>query len=93
MRANVSFHATMIDGSGNPLLRKQMWLVRSTARSAMRLGLERVGQAIGEHEAILAAVCRGDDERAERAARAHVRTTIEALERLSDSSRDGWRER
>jgi DNA-binding GntR family transcriptional regulator len=83
MRANVSFHGTMIDGSGNPLLRKHLWLVRSTSRSAVLLGLERMRQAVQEHEAILAAVCRGEPEQAERAARSHAGATIEALEQLS----------
>jgi DNA-binding GntR family transcriptional regulator len=84
MRANVAFHAALIDSSDNPLLRNQMWLVRLTSRSAMQLGLERMRQAIPEHEAILAAVSRGDTEQAERAARAHVRATIETLEQICD---------
>jgi DNA-binding GntR family transcriptional regulator len=89
MRANVSFHATMIDASGNPLLRSHMWLVRCTARSAALLGPERMRQAVGEHEAILAAVACGAPEQAERAARAHVRATIEALEQIFDTDRVG----
>jgi DNA-binding GntR family transcriptional regulator len=89
MRANVSFHATMIDCSGNPLLRSHMWLVRCTARSAALLGRERMRQAVGEHEAILAAVVRGEPEQAEQAARAHVRATIQALEQISQADRGG----
>ena len=88
MRANVAFHAAVIDGSGNPLLRKDLWLVRSTSRSATLLGVERMRQTIDEHTEILAAVCRGELERAERAARAHVRATIETLEQMSDSTGD-----
>jgi DNA-binding GntR family transcriptional regulator len=84
MRANVSFHATIIDGSGNPLLRKYLWLVRSTSRSAVLLGFDRMSEAVEEHERILAAVCRDDPESAEQVARAHVRATIEALERVSE---------
>ena len=87
MRANVSFHTAIIDGSGNPLLRKYLWLVRSTSRSAVLLGFERMRQAVEEHEGILAAVCRDDPERAEQVARAHVRATIEALELSSDPPR------
>jgi len=86
MRANVAFHAVIIDRSGNPLLRKHMWLVRSTSRSAGLLGDARMGQAITEHEAILAAVGDGDLEQAERAARAHVRKTIQALELIHGST-------
>jgi DNA-binding GntR family transcriptional regulator len=83
MRANLLFHVAMIDGSGNPLLRNHIWLVRSTSRSAMLLGLGRMRRAVEEHEAILAAVSRGEPDDAERAARAHVRATIEALEATS----------
>jgi DNA-binding FadR family transcriptional regulator len=41
-------------------------------------------QAVEEHEAILAAVTGSEPEQAERAARAHVSATIEALEQMSD---------
>ena len=85
MRANVSFHATIIDISGNPLLRRYLWLVRTTSRSAVLLGLDRMRQAVEEHEGNLAAVCREDPERAEQVARAHVRATIQALELLCES--------
>jgi DNA-binding GntR family transcriptional regulator len=85
MRANVSFHAAIIDRSGNPVLRKHMWLVRSTSRSAGLLASARMHQAIEEHEVILAAVCSRDPEQAEHAARAHVRTTIQSLELLHRS--------
>jgi DNA-binding GntR family transcriptional regulator len=84
MRANFLFHATIIDGSGNPLLRQHLWLVRSTSRSIVLLGLEPMRRAVDEHEAILAAVSRGEPERAECAARGHVRATIDAVERISD---------
>jgi DNA-binding GntR family transcriptional regulator len=84
MRANVAFHATMIDGSGNPLLRAHLWLVRSTSRSAVLLAPKRLGRAVEEHRAILAAVRCGEAQQAERAARAHVRAAIEALEQISD---------
>jgi DNA-binding GntR family transcriptional regulator len=85
MRANVTFHAALIDGSDNPLLRSHMWLVRSTSRGAVLLGLERLHPEIGEHEEILAAVSRGEPEQAEHAARAHVRASIEALEQVCDA--------
>jgi DNA-binding GntR family transcriptional regulator/DNA-binding CsgD family transcriptional regulator len=83
MRANVAFHATMIDGSGSPVLRGHTWLVRSTSRSAAVLRLERMRQSVQEHEAILAAVTGSEPEQAERAARAHVSATIEALRQMS----------
>lgn len=86
MRANVSFHAAIIDRSGNPLLRKHMWLLRSTSRSAGLLGSERMRRALEEHQAILAAVSGRHLERAEHAAREHVRATIRALELMHGSA-------
>lgn len=80
LRANAAFHAAMIAGSDNPMLRNHMWLVRSTSRGAVLLGPPRMREEIREHEAILAAVARGEPDQAELAARAHVRATIAALE-------------
>jgi DNA-binding GntR family transcriptional regulator len=82
-RANLAFHAAIVYGSGNPLLHSHVWLVRSTSRAAVLLGLERTRHALTEHQAILTAVCGGHAEQAEGAARAHVRTTIEELEAIS----------
>jgi DNA-binding GntR family transcriptional regulator len=83
MRADVSFHASLIDGSGNPVLRSHWWLLRFTTRSAMLLTPGQLREAIKEHEAILSTVCHGEPEQAERAARAHVRATIDAVGQLS----------
>jgi DNA-binding GntR family transcriptional regulator len=85
MRANVEFHSALIDASDNPVLRNHLWLVRSTSRGAVLLRLERMREEIPEHQAILAAVSRGEPEQAELAARAHVRATIEALEQACPS--------
>jgi len=89
MRADISFHAGLVDGSGNPVLRRHWLLVRFTTRSAMLLTPAQLRGSIEEHEAILTAVRRGEPEQAERAARAHVRATIDALQRISlhDSGR------
>jgi DNA-binding GntR family transcriptional regulator len=84
LRANVAFHAAVIDGSDNPLLRSHLWLVRSTSRGAVLLGPPRMREEIREHEAILAAVSRGEPDQAELAAREHVRATIAALEQIRD---------
>jgi DNA-binding GntR family transcriptional regulator len=83
MRADISFHASLVDGSGNPVLRCHWLLVRFTTRSAMLLTPSQLQAGIEEHEAILAAVGRGEPEPAERAARAHVRVTIDALAQIS----------
>jgi DNA-binding GntR family transcriptional regulator len=79
MRADISFHGSLVDGSGNPVLRSHWLLVRFTTRSAVLLTPAQLSGSIEEHEAILDAVSRGEAEEAERAARAHVRTTIDAL--------------
>jgi DNA-binding GntR family transcriptional regulator len=83
MRADISFHASLIDGSGNPTLRSQWLLVRFTTRSAMLLTAAQLRQEIEEHEAILTVAVRGEPEQAERLARAHVRATIDALAQIS----------
>jgi DNA-binding GntR family transcriptional regulator len=82
MRADVAFHAAVCDGSGNPVLRAQMWALRGAPRSTPLLGSARISLATEEHQAILSAVCRGDPQVAEHAARTHVRRTVEALRRL-----------
>jgi DNA-binding GntR family transcriptional regulator len=83
LRADISFHASLIEGSGNTVLGSQWLLVRFTARSAMLLTPAQLRQAIEQHEAILEVTVRGEPEQAERAARAHVRATIAALEQIS----------
>jgi DNA-binding GntR family transcriptional regulator len=79
MRADVSFHMTLVLGSANPILPGQMGPLRSTVRTATLLGIERLTREVMEHDAVLAAVCHGDAEDAERAAREHVRATVAAL--------------
>jgi DNA-binding GntR family transcriptional regulator len=86
MRADISFHKSLVDGSGNPVLRRHWLLARFTTRSAMMLTPTQLHGAIEEHQAILAAVGRGEPEQAERAARAHVRATIDALAQISPRS-------
>jgi DNA-binding GntR family transcriptional regulator len=82
MRADMSFHASLVDGSGNPVLRRHWLLVRFTTRSATLLTPAQLQASIEEHEAILTAVRRGEPEQAEHAARAHVRATIDTLEQI-----------
>jgi DNA-binding GntR family transcriptional regulator len=86
MRADISFHACLVDGSANPMLRRHWLLVRFTTRSAMLLTPAQLDGSIEEHTAILTAVRRGEPEPAERVARAHVRGTIDALEQFSAPS-------
>jgi DNA-binding GntR family transcriptional regulator len=93
MRADTSFHASLIDGSGNPVLGREWLLVRFTTRGAMLLTSPQLRQTIEQHEAILIAVVRGESEQAERAARAHIRATIDALQQLSPPDARGLRAR
>jgi DNA-binding GntR family transcriptional regulator len=86
MRADISFHASLVDGSANPVLRRHWLRVRFTMRSALLLTPVQLRGAVEEHEAILAAVSRREAEPAERAARAHVRATIDALQQISAPS-------
>jgi DNA-binding GntR family transcriptional regulator len=79
MRADIAFHASIVDGSGNPVLRNQWLLVRFTTRSAMLRTPSQLGNVIDDHEAILAAVLRHDADHAESTARAHVRRTVDVL--------------
>jgi DNA-binding GntR family transcriptional regulator len=79
MRADVSFHAALVLGSANPILSAQMGPLRSTSRTATLLGTERLTREVAEHEAVLDAVFQGDAEAAERAAREHVRATVDVL--------------
>jgi DNA-binding GntR family transcriptional regulator len=87
MRADISFHASLVDGSANSVLRRHWLLVRFTTRSAMLLTSAQLNGSIQEHEAILTVVGRGEPGPAERAARAHVRATMDALEQLSAPSK------
>jgi DNA-binding GntR family transcriptional regulator len=79
-RAMIAFHAALIHASHNPLLLGKVALVRWTECFSGLLEPARLAEVIAEHELILASVCRHDPDGAERAARAHVRATIAALE-------------
>jgi DNA-binding GntR family transcriptional regulator len=84
MRADVSFHEALVRGSGNPALAAQMGQLRYTSRAATLLGTERLTGEVAEHETVLTAVCQGDAEGAERAAREHVRATADVLRDARD---------
>jgi DNA-binding GntR family transcriptional regulator len=88
VRADIAFHAALLDRSGNLLLRSCVALVRWTSRSAP-LGRPRMRQALAEHEAILAAIRNRDPEEAERAARAHISATAYVAESAPRACADG----
>jgi DNA-binding GntR family transcriptional regulator len=79
-RASIAFHSALIYGSSNPLLISRIALVPWTARFSGLLAPERRRGVIAEHELIMARVCGHDPDGAERAARAHVRSSTAALE-------------
>jgi DNA-binding GntR family transcriptional regulator len=89
MRADISFHASLVNGSGNPVLRRHWLLVRFTTRSAMLLTPALLRGSIEEHAAILIAVRGGEPEQAEQTARAHVRATVDALAQSSPTHDQG----
>ncbi|WP_020576316.1 GntR family transcriptional regulator [Actinopolymorpha alba] len=72
-RLNVSFHAGIAAASGNaylqmiagPMLERSQWVFLSTANA-------RLTHSLHEHVEILAALRSGDEDEAERQARAHV---------------------
>jgi DNA-binding GntR family transcriptional regulator len=82
MRADISFHAGLVEGSGNSVLRSHWLLLRFTTRSAMLLTAAQLRDSYEEHAAILTAVRRSEPEDAELTARAHVRATSAALTQL-----------
>jgi DNA-binding GntR family transcriptional regulator len=84
LQADVAFHLALVEGSANPVLLTQLSTLRSTSRSATVLALGHLRRAIDQHELILAAICCAQPDRAEAAARAHVRTTIDALQAHTD---------
>lgn len=80
--ANTRFHGLLMAGSQNPYLRTLLPFVQMTSqvfRPMSILGPERAAEAYAEHRAIGEAVLAGDDEKAERLARAHIRVTAAAL--------------
>lgn len=97
--ANIRFHQTIIELSGNEFLIGELPIVHMTSRVFMPFEVvehERATRAVGEHEAIVAAMAAGDTETAERRARAHVHLTIESLRKrgMSDigAAADGARD-
>jgi DNA-binding GntR family transcriptional regulator len=81
---NVLFHRRLIELSENEYVIGQLPLVRMTSQVFTPLKLideQRAASAVVEHGQIVAAIAAGDTEESERLARAHIRATIESLER------------
>jgi DNA-binding FadR family transcriptional regulator len=74
IEADVSFHNAIYAASGNPLIAESARRHWHTIRRAMGAVLQAVGARASvwdEHEAIVKAIARGDEARAERLMREH----------------------
>jgi DNA-binding GntR family transcriptional regulator len=81
-QANVEFHTAMIDLADNEYLRAQIPLVRMSGQvfsPVNHLEPEHAAAAVAQHREIAAAIVKGDGERAERLARAHIRSTMKGI--------------
>lgn len=80
---NVKFHGTILELSRNEYLTAQTSVLHMTANVFVPwrvLDVDRVRNAVDEHQTILDAIKRSDPDEAERAARAHIAITIDTLQ-------------
>jgi DNA-binding GntR family transcriptional regulator len=83
--ANISFHSTILQMSGNEFLVGQIPLLRMTARIFSPVSLidrSAAEVAVTQHQGILQAIEAGQPTLAETHARGHIGTTIHRLEEL-----------
>ncbi len=88
VRADLEFHALLAEASGNPLFGMvlapiQELLIESRRRT---LGRHGVRLAHEHHEAILDAVCRGDEAGAAEAMRRHLETNFQHLNSMKHAA-------
>ena len=86
-RLNGLFHAAVVRAARNRYLDQALSELQDSIAllGPTTLGLEgRAEEAHGEHDAIVAAIRRGDPAAAEEAARTHIRTSLRARLRLLD---------
>ncbi|HEX5192243.1 MAG TPA: GntR family transcriptional regulator [Solirubrobacteraceae bacterium] len=86
-RENVAFHIAIMEIADNEYVLAQARTVRMTSQvftPVALLDFQRARTAVDQHYGIAEAITRGDGDAAERAGRAHIRTTIK---RISDTSR------
>ena len=82
-KANVAFHAMIIEMAQNEFLTGQLPIVRMTSQIFspwVMMGSDRAIHAIEEHASIADAIARGDADTAQHLAGRHIRRTIERLE-------------
>lgn len=92
METDVRFHALVREAAGNPELVRLLDSIQARVRLAMQMTQTSGGprRALHDHQAILAAIERGDPGAAEQAARAHVaRLRASFLARASDQAAAG----
>lgn len=83
---NVQFHTAIIATAQNKFLSRELPLVGITSHvftPSSSLNRDRAALAIEEHTGIVAAIEAGDGAQAEIVARAHIRTTLNHLEKRS----------
>jgi DNA-binding GntR family transcriptional regulator len=83
-KANVAFHAAIVEMAQNEFLTAQLPIVRMTSQIFspwVMMESDRAIHAIEEHVLIADAIARADAEAAQRLARDHIHRTIERLER------------
>lgn len=89
--ADEDFHTAIARGSHNPrleqMLRDELFRQMRLYRYRMSAPHGRARQAFEEHQAIVAAICERNPEKAERAMRTHLRNAREGLT-WSDESRN-----
>ncbi|WP_035692291.1 GntR family transcriptional regulator [Azospirillum halopraeferens] len=88
--ANVRFHTLLYEGSHSGYLRDLVMAIRARLAPFRRAQFKvpgRLARSLAEHDAIVAAILRGDGEGAAAAARAHVLTVGVASATYLDSTR------
>jgi DNA-binding GntR family transcriptional regulator len=88
LRQHDRFHDTIAEVSGNPFLYDVIHHMRpllSRAQVRGALAGRRARASMSEHEGVFVAILAGDVEEAERAMRAHIRASSDALLALPDS--------
>lgn len=81
-QANVGLHGAVIEAAANPYLTNQMSIVRLTAQVFVpleRVDASRAERAFVEHRSIVEAIREGNEDEAERRARLHIKTTLDAI--------------
>lgn len=89
---NVAFHTLIYEGARNSYLREITQATRARLgpyRGAQLEAPQRLAQSHREHEAILAAIVRGEADKAARLMRRHLAVTRETLTRLVADAKPG----